>query len=224
MDDFGTVMSDDGGDSWTVGRVGAADHPIALWWDGKQLILDLVASSSLYSTNGYTWTRVSYPTQGQKRDAVWTGSQWISVYRGQVFTSPDREIWTLKNSGGEYPGLYKNPWAWTGSRVVLVGWKGLILTWSATPETFIVPSQPGRPGFALRFSAAGLVATLPDAMVGTAVRGAVFRADGAKVLEFPAARAARELVLSTEALPRGGYFLRLSNGPVTVAEGFALTR
>lgn len=95
----GTIdCSQDGGYTWTknVAKGLTTSGLRYASWNGSQF-LATTASTILYSADGLTWKKVTFPNgvQGAGGAHIWTGSNYImATGNTQVITSPDGQTWT----------------------------------------------------------------------------------------------------------------------------------
>ena len=128
---YGLILTSPDGVTWTPQSSGTAETLSSVVWTGSQLVASGTNGTVLTSPDGTTWT--PHPVDGfYIRDMVWTGRQLVGVGMSgpaglpAILTSADAMAWTDRTP----PNLGMNSLyalAWTGSRLVAVGY-GTVLT------------------------------------------------------------------------------------------------
>jgi hypothetical protein len=128
----GGVATSPDGINWTPQSSG--DNRLnSIAWNGERLVACGTASSFegiiLTSFDGVTWTPQSTDSSLIRLnlvDVIWAGTQFVVIddYGVVVLTSPDGETWESHPS----PTTNLNTIAWDGSKIVVVGKNGRILT------------------------------------------------------------------------------------------------
>lgn len=127
-----TILTSSDGVTWTKQTVSAGSNVWTLrnvTCSSNLCVAVGISGAILTSTDGTTWITRSSGTQNEISNVVWGGSKFVAIggSNGAVgFTSSDGITWT-QQPAIPYSGMLFGL-AWSGSRFVMTGWGGTILS------------------------------------------------------------------------------------------------
>lgn len=123
--EMGTLLTSPDGVAWTAQVSATNDSLRASAWSGSEFVV-VGITTVLTSTDGVNWS--SQPAPGNLEAVAWSAPLGLFLaagWNGDLFTSPDGSVWTLRTSG-EFFGF--NDVLWDGSQFVAAGDVGEIAT------------------------------------------------------------------------------------------------
>lgn len=124
----GAIYRSSDGVTWTAQNAGTTARLYSIVWSGELFAAVGEDGTVLTSPDGATWIAHSAGITAVLRGVAWVGDRFIAVGGGRdIVSSLDGTTWeatTLPESYGELAGITA-----AGSRAVVVGDSGLVLTW-----------------------------------------------------------------------------------------------
>ena len=123
----GTILTAPDTASWTVQTSGTSNNLLSVAYSGSTYVAVGSMGTALISDDAVTWNAVTSGTTNTLYNVIWAGDEFVAVGAGTtILTSADGTTWT-PSSGGLPFNTYKGV-AYTGSRLVVVGNNGVIVT------------------------------------------------------------------------------------------------
>lgn len=123
----GTILTAPNAATWTVRSSGTNNNLLSVAYSGNAYVAVGSTGTILVSSDAITWNAVTSNTTNTLYNVIWAGDEFVAVGAGTtVLTSPDGLTWTPA-AGGLPFNTYKGI-AYTGSRLVVVGNNGAIVT------------------------------------------------------------------------------------------------
>lgn len=211
----GTIFTSPDGLAWTPRQPDSAGSLYTVAWTGSRWVAAGGYGAILTSEDGLEWISrtpkdnlvllLSVISTGRQVVAVGSKSTggFVAFHHAMIMTSPDGVAWTQS----VLPHWPLQSVIWTGTQVVAVGWRDLVLTSPDGNSDAILRRSKESGRISLRLTGSHLHASLPPSLRHPATRARVFCLTGRKLIEVPAGGSGTDIALPIGGLSRGAYLL-----------------